>query len=101
MPLSIVGTKFYDIYGRLNEIVNKKTRKLRNLAIFAGLLKRSAVKNHHNDLFDHYKNDMEGFCSSKALYSVDTVNRASIAEIQDRLGKLIEYVAQNYALTYH
>ena len=82
MPLSIVGTNFYDIYGRLNEIVNKKTRKLRNLAIFAGLLKRSAVKNHHNDLFDHYKNDIDGFCSSNALYSVETVDSASLAETQ-------------------
>jgi len=101
MPLSIVGTKFYDIYGRLNELVSRKTKKLRNLAIFAGLLKRSAVKNHHIDLLAEYKNDIEVFCSSKALYSVETVDRASIAETQARLENLIEYVAQNYALTHH
>ena len=89
MPLSIVGTKFYDIYGRLNELVSKKTRKLKNLAMFAGLLKRSAVKNHHHDLLDQYKNDIEEFCRSKALYSVETVDRASVAETQ--VGNHVSY----------
>ena len=83
MPLSIVGTKFYDIYGHLKEVMTKKTRKLKKLVLRARAFKRDGTRPRY-DLFSQYKDDLEGFCNMKTLSSVDTVDLASVAEVQVR-----------------
>ena len=93
MPLSILGIRFYDIYGRLEELVNKKKYKLKKFVMLtrAFVIKKSKRSSKSIDepsdqsrhtLFDQYKGEIEAFCNSKTLHSIDTVSIASVAEVK-------------------
>jgi len=114
MPLSIVGNKFYDIYKRLEELkkrpmmqkLKKYARLVRSFNKTGGLLKRlkssgKQPQEETKDVFDNYKDDIQRFCNTRVLTSPETVNRESIAEVQARLERVIEYVALDYSKNSH
>ena len=97
MPLSIVGNKFYDVYKRLEEMkkrpmlqkLKKYARLVRSFNKTGSLLKRlkslgkkSQEEEPEENILDRYKEDIQSFCNTRVLTSIETVDRDSIAEVQ-------------------
>ena len=97
MPLSIVGNKFYDVYKRLEEMkkrpmlqkLKKYARLVRSFNKTGSLLKRlkslgkqSQEEPEEENILDRYKEDIQSFCNTRVLTSIETVDRDSIAEVQ-------------------
>ena len=88
MPLSIVGTKFYNIYEALNEMSKTSMKRLKKFVMISRafqtsvLRKRASESQAREDVMARYKNDIQGFCNFKSLSSLENVNPESIAEAQ-------------------
>ena len=88
MPLSIVGTKFYDIYELLDEMLRKRLKKMKKIVMVSrafstsSLRRRASQSQAKDDIMARYKDDIQHFCNFKSLSLIENVNPETIAEAE-------------------